>query len=69
MTKQTSTEYGNFKALLARIVTVPHEEILRREEEYKKQMATNPRKRGPKRKTTQRSGDAETSPVVGLENL
>jgi hypothetical protein len=32
------------------VLAVPHAEILRREEEYKKRVALNPKKRGPKRK-------------------
>jgi len=39
-----------FDALVRKVLSVPHAEILRREEEYKKQAAQNPHKRGPKRK-------------------
>jgi hypothetical protein len=45
-----STEYDTFKALLNRVVSVPREEIQRREAEYQKQVALNPNKRGPKPK-------------------
>jgi hypothetical protein len=39
-----------FKAAMKTILSVPRSEMLRREEEYKKQSALNPRKRGPKPK-------------------
>jgi hypothetical protein len=39
-----------FKTAMKRIISVPHSEIARREEEYKKQSMLNPRKRGPKPK-------------------
>jgi hypothetical protein len=45
----TSSEYDAFKGLLNRIMAVPHSEIVRREAEYQKQVALNP-KRGPKPK-------------------
>jgi hypothetical protein len=47
---ETSQEYKNFKSLLDRVMSVPHEEIMRREAEYKKQSGANPNKRGPKPK-------------------
>jgi len=39
-----------FKAAMKTILSVPRSEILKREEEYKRQTALNPRKRGPKPK-------------------
>jgi hypothetical protein len=39
-----------FDALIRKVLSVPHAEILRREAEYKKQSDLNPHKRGPKRK-------------------
>jgi hypothetical protein len=39
-----------FVAGMKRLLSVPREEILRRESEYKKRAALNPRKRGPKPK-------------------
>jgi hypothetical protein len=45
-----STEYNTFTNLVDRVLTVSHEEIKRREAEYKKQADQNPHKRGPKRK-------------------
>ena len=48
---ETSKDYDAFKSLLNRIISVPKEEIVRREAEYKKQSEANPKKRGPKPKT------------------
>jgi hypothetical protein len=45
-----SPEYEAFDKLVGKVLSVSHEEILRREKEYLKQVAQNPRKRGPKRK-------------------
>lgn len=45
-----NNEYRKFVALTDQIISVPKLEILRREEEYKRQSALNPKRRGPKRK-------------------
>ncbi|MBZ5580331.1 MAG: hypothetical protein LAP40_27565 [Acidobacteriia bacterium] len=37
-------------ALVRKVLSVPHDEIMRREAEYKRQSALNPNRRGPKRK-------------------
>jgi hypothetical protein len=42
--------YQRFDALVRKVLSVPHEEIMRREAEYKRQSAMNPNRRGPKRK-------------------
>lgn len=39
-----------FDALVRKVLAVPHEEIVRREAEYKRQSAMNPNRRGPKKK-------------------
>jgi hypothetical protein len=39
-----------FDALVRKVLSVPHEEIMRREAEYKRQSAMNPNRRGPKPK-------------------
>jgi hypothetical protein len=39
-----------FDALIRKVLSVPHEEIMRREAEYKRQSAMNPNRRGPKPK-------------------
>jgi len=41
---------ARFNTAMKTILSVPRSEMLRREEEYKKQSALNPRKRGPKSK-------------------
>ena len=45
-----SAEFRAFDKAMGRILSVSKEELLRREEEYKRQAALNPRKRGPKPK-------------------
>ena len=45
---ETSAEYDAFKALLGRVLAVPHAEIVRRESEYQKHSKLNPNRRGPK---------------------
>jgi hypothetical protein len=45
-----SAEYDAFTALVDRALSVSHEEIKRREAEYRRRADANPRKRGPKRK-------------------
>ena len=42
--------FARFDALVRKVLSVPHKEIMRREAEYKKQSAANPRRRGPKTK-------------------
>jgi len=44
----TSAEYNRFKSLLNKVMSVPHDEIMRREAEYQKTAALNPNRRGPK---------------------
>jgi hypothetical protein len=39
-----------FDALVRRVLSVPHKEIMRREAEYKRKSAMNPNRRGPKPK-------------------
>lgn len=42
--------FKRFDAAMGKILSVSKEEIVRREEEYRKQAALNPNKRGPKSK-------------------
>lgn len=42
--------FKRFDGLVKALLSVPHSEIVRRELEYKKRAALNPRKRGPKPK-------------------
>ena len=39
-----------FDALVRKVLSVPHDEIMRREAEYKRRSAMNPNRRGPKPK-------------------
>lgn len=43
-------QFQNFDTLVGNVLAVPHTEIVRREKKYKRQSATNPRRRGPKSK-------------------
>jgi hypothetical protein len=49
-----SAEYRKFTGLVDRLLTVSHEEIQRREAEYRKQVDANPNRRGPKRGSKKR---------------
>jgi len=44
-----SAEYRRFTGLVDQLLTVSHEEMQRREAEYRKQVDANPNRRGPKR--------------------
>jgi hypothetical protein len=58
MKASTSPEFDRFTRLVDRVLTVPKTEILRRETEYQKQAALNPKRRGPKRKIKPSAGPA-----------
>jgi hypothetical protein len=45
-----SAEFKAFDKLVGQLLSMPRAEILRREAEYKKQAALNPKRRGPKPK-------------------
>lgn len=47
---ETPPEYDAFKALLNRLMAVPHSVIVEREAEYKRQSLLNPNRPGPKPK-------------------
>lgn len=40
---------ARFDALVRKVLSVPHSEIVKREAEYKRRAALNPNRRGPKR--------------------
>jgi hypothetical protein len=50
MSIKPNPEFDAFTNLVDRVLAVPHAEIQRREQEYQKQAALNPKRRGPKRK-------------------
>jgi hypothetical protein len=43
-----SAEYQKFDDLVGNLMSVSHEEMQRREAEYRKQVEANPNRRGPK---------------------
>lgn len=45
-----STEFDKFDHLVGQVLSVSHEEIQKRETEYRKRADANPHKRGPKKK-------------------
>jgi hypothetical protein len=47
---KSSPEFDAFSSLVSRVISVPKTEILRREAEYQKQAALNPKRRGRKPK-------------------
>jgi hypothetical protein len=49
-----SAEYQRFTNLVDNLLTVSHEEMQRREAEYRKQVDANPHRRGPKRGSKKR---------------
>jgi hypothetical protein len=56
-----SREYARFTDLVDQLVVVSHEEMQRRETEYRKQVDANPNRRGPKR-GSKRKRKAATPP-------
>src|ERR1017187_1481940 len=49
--RYTNTDqFERFDAAVSRVLSVPREELLRREDEYKRQSLANPNRRGPKPK-------------------
>ena len=44
-----SAEFSKFDNLVGRLLNVSHEEMQRREAEYRKEVDANPNRRGPKR--------------------
>ena len=48
-TPSKTAELDRFTALVDRVISVPKEEITRREQEYRRQVDANPNRRGPKR--------------------
>lgn len=46
-----SEEFDRFTALVDQVLSVPHSEIEKRQEEYQRQQEANPTRRGPKKKS------------------
>jgi hypothetical protein len=53
-----SAEYDKFTNLVDQLMTVSHEEMERREAEYRKQVDANPHRRGPKRGSKRKRREA-----------
>jgi hypothetical protein len=51
MKNETKTEFDTFTDLVDHVLAVPREELDHREQEYRKQVDLNPKRRGPKRKS------------------
>jgi hypothetical protein len=47
---KSNPEFDAFTNVVDRLLSVPREELQRREQEYRERVAQNPRKRGPKKK-------------------
>jgi len=59
--KKPSAEFDAFTSLVDRVIAVPHSVIQKRVEEARKLADKNPRKRGPKPKTSSTSSRASVS--------
>jgi hypothetical protein len=55
-------QFERFDAMVRKVLSVPHSEIVRREKEYKRRSELNPRKRGPKSKRESVSPGPPASP-------
>jgi hypothetical protein len=63
-----SAEYNAFSRLVDQVLSVPREEIKRREEAYKKLSSSNPKKRGPKLGSKKKSKRSSVSPALGASS-
>ncbi len=57
-----SEEYNRFTNLVDKLMSVPREEMLRREAEYRKQVDANPNRPGPKRGSKREKRKTVTPP-------
>jgi hypothetical protein len=57
-----SAEYRKFTGLVDHLLTVSHEEMQRRETEYRKEVDANPHRRGPKRGSKKQKRKTVTPP-------
>ena len=56
-----SKEFEAFTSLVDRVIAIPHSVIQERLEEHRNRAAKNPRKRGPKPKTSSASSRASST--------
>jgi hypothetical protein len=54
-------EFQAFDSLMKRLLTVPKAVVAERQAEHRERAAQNPRKRGPKPKSAQKSADRDTA--------
>jgi len=59
-----ATPSARFTSAMKHILTIPKDEILRREAEYKAKAKLNPNKRGPKPKLSSASRASDVRPPV-----
>jgi hypothetical protein len=57
-----SAEYKKFEGLVDTLLTVSHEEMQRREAEYRKQVDENPNRPGPRRGTKRKKRETVNPP-------
>jgi hypothetical protein len=62
-----SAEYKRFEGLVDHLLTVPHEEMQRREAAYRKQVDDNPNRPGPKRGTKRKKRKTVNPPSASHE--
>lgn len=60
---KNSPEFDKFSTLVGRVIAVSKTEILRREAEYEKEAALNPKRRGPKRGSKRKPKHASPGPA------
>jgi hypothetical protein len=62
-----SAEYNAFTKIVDTVLSVSHEEMQRREAEYRKQVDENTNRRGPKRGSKRKIKQPSASPVLAVE--
>jgi hypothetical protein len=61
---KSSPEFMLFSNLVDRVLSVSKSEIVRREDEYERQAALNPKRRGPKRGSKKKLRHASPGPAA-----
>lgn len=64
-----SSEYTAFTKVVDAVLSVSHEEMQRREAEYRAQVDANPKRRGPKRGSKRKTKQPSASPGLGEKPL
>lgn len=63
-----SKEFHAFDSLMSKLLTVPKSTIAERHEAHKQRAALNPKKRGPKRKSTRPSEESASPDAADGDN-